>query len=47
MVGGNWQDVQGSFDARRKAKGSEGANDVADDAAGEPDMFAAGVNAAE
>ncbi|MFN6935540.1 MAG: ribonucleotide-diphosphate reductase subunit beta, partial [Tsuneonella sp.] len=44
---GNWNDVWSSFDSRRKAKVSDGANDVAD--ASEPDMFgdAAGVQAAE
>jgi ribonucleoside-diphosphate reductase beta chain len=45
---GNWQDVWSSFDQRRKAKASEGANDAgdaADAAASEPDMF--GGQAAE
>jgi ribonucleoside-diphosphate reductase beta chain len=45
---GSWQDVWSSFDSRRNAKASEGANDVADAeaaAANEPELFGQGVAA--
>jgi ribonucleoside-diphosphate reductase beta chain len=41
---GNWQDVWASFDARRKAKANDGADEAGEEG---PDMFKAAGIAAE